>query len=183
MINNNMTFECLPINCTLATEWRKLFQTYFIFRHAWNTDLDATCLSCECTLKAVSLTVRSCRTAWYQKWLTAMEYVSPQWKGVLVTYRETNRNRICFEEHTFLELQTRGKLDHLSFSPYAEVNSVGIFCSSNHLASSSTTPFEDSWNPGWTSGGMVGPPQMTFKVDPYDGIWSLSYSTFLGCLS
>ncbi len=70
--------------------------------------------------------------------------------------------------------------DPLLCSPYAEVDFVGIFCPLNHLAPSSTTPFGDPKNRGWTSGGVVGPSQMTVKVDLYDGIWSLSDSTFLG---
>ena len=49
-------------------------------------------------------------------------------------------------------------------SPYAEVESVGNFCPLNHLAPSSTTPFDDPKNRGWISGGVVGPSQMTLKV-------------------
>ena len=56
-------------------------------------------------------------------------------------------------------------------SPYAEVESVVIFCPLNHFAPSSTIPFDDPKNRGWTSGGVVGPLQMTFKVNPFHRIW------------
>ena len=63
------------------------------------------------------------------------------------------------------------KTTELVTSPYAEVESVGIFCPLNHLAPLSTTPSDDPKNRRWTSGGVVGPSQMTFKVDPFDRIW------------